>query len=133
MNAAREQQPSPKPSKGDVWLAVIRDMEERRQFGIEKYGTPVQAFNGRNAILDAYQEALDLCVYFKQALIEQADKKQEDTPQTTRHFIRKVGDRWDLVVETIYNGTEGYQRVLANCESTEIAQQLLTVLEKGNK
>lgn len=65
----KEQEP-PQPSSGDVWLLVLKDMEERRLHGIEKYGTPVQSFNGRDPLIDAYQEALDLCVYLRQAIEE---------------------------------------------------------------
>jgi hypothetical protein len=32
---------------------------------------PLQAHNGRNALIDAYQEALDLVVYLRQAIEEQ--------------------------------------------------------------
>ncbi len=63
-------QPAPKPGQGDVWLDVIHDMRERRLDGIAKYGTPVQTFNGRKSLQDAYEEALDLCVYLKQAIKE---------------------------------------------------------------
>lgn len=65
----QEQQP-PKPSEGDMWLLTIKDMEDRRKHGIEKYGTPLQPFNGRDPLIDAYQEALDLCVYLRQAIEE---------------------------------------------------------------
>lgn len=64
-----EQEP-PRPSKGDVWLLVLKDMEERRLLGIDKYGTPLQPFNGRDPLIDAYQECLDLCVYLRQAIEE---------------------------------------------------------------
>lgn len=67
-------QPPPQPSTGDVWRMVIADMESRREFGIAKYGTPVQAGNGRDALLDAYQEVLDTAVYLKQAIIERDAK-----------------------------------------------------------
>lgn len=64
-------EPPPKPNNSvPVWNAVILDMNARNQFGISKYGTPLQANNGRDALKDAYEEALDLCVYLKQALIE---------------------------------------------------------------
>jgi len=49
---------------------IISDMKERNQFGIEKYGTPLQAFNGRNSLIDAYQELLDGMVYIEQSYIE---------------------------------------------------------------
>ena len=67
--------PEPAPQHNDsrpVWELVIEDMQKRDHIGREKYGTPLQAFNGRNPLIDAYQEALDLVVYLKQALIEQA-------------------------------------------------------------
>ena len=63
-------QSEPKPSTGDIWQLVIADMEARRLVGIERYGTPLQANNGRKALVDAYQEALDLVVYLRQELEE---------------------------------------------------------------
>lgn len=65
----KEQGP-PGPSSGDCWLLVMADMEARRAHGIEKYGRPVQPDNGRDALVDAYQEALDLCVYLRQEIEE---------------------------------------------------------------
>ena len=65
-----EQQP-PKPTGGkSVWQLVLADMAEREQHGIEKYGTALQAFNGRDPLIDAYQESLDLCVYLRQVIEE---------------------------------------------------------------
>lgn len=66
------EQPPPRPASGDMWKSVIEDMETRRQFGIEQYGTPLQAHNGRDALVDSYQEALDLCVYLRQAIEERS-------------------------------------------------------------
>ena len=53
-----------------VWDLVMQDMKARNEFGKEKYGTPLQAFNGRDALKDAYEEALDLCVYLRTAIEE---------------------------------------------------------------
>lgn len=53
-----------------ICALVQKDMEERHQVGIERYGTPLQPFNGRDALVDAYQEALDKTVYLRQALLE---------------------------------------------------------------
>lgn len=44
--------------------------ERSKRLGIERYGTPVQAGNGRKALVDAYQEALDLAVYLRQEIEE---------------------------------------------------------------
>ena len=57
---------------------LLRDMRERDAFGRAKYGTPLQAWNGRDALVDAYQEALDLCVYLRQQLAERAAPDDSD-------------------------------------------------------
>jgi hypothetical protein len=64
-------QPAPEPTAGvPIWELVIADMQERDQVGRERYGTPLQAHNGRDPLVDAYQEALDLVVYLRQAIEE---------------------------------------------------------------
>lgn len=63
----------PQPVSNDskpIWELVIADMQERDKVGRERYGTPLQANNGRDALVDAYQEALDLVVYLRQAIEE---------------------------------------------------------------
>lgn len=50
---------------------VMHDLHRRKVMGIKKYGTPLQAHNGRCALQDAYEEALDLCCYLKQKLLEE--------------------------------------------------------------
>ena len=64
-------QPDPTPNNHTpVWSQVIKDMEKRDQLGRSRYGVPLQPFNGRDALIDAYEEALDLVVYLKQAILE---------------------------------------------------------------
>ena len=66
-----EPQPDPKPSsKTPVWILVTRDMLDRDEFGRKKYGTRLQSFNGRNALVDLYQELLDATVYVRQVIEE---------------------------------------------------------------
>ena len=57
---------------------VIEDMLSRKKMGIEKYGTALQAGNGRDALQDAYEESLDLCMYLKQAIVERDSKKADN-------------------------------------------------------
>lgn len=45
-------------------------LEARADMGLERYGTLLQAHNGRWTLADAYQEALDLVMYLAQADIE---------------------------------------------------------------
>ena len=62
----------PKPSgKGNPILGmVLTDLTNRAFEGVKKYGEPLKASNGRDALVDAYQEALDLCMYLRQAIEE---------------------------------------------------------------
>ena len=46
---------------------IVADMHERKDVGIKRYGVSLQAHNGRDAIIDAYQEALDAAAYLRQA------------------------------------------------------------------
>ncbi len=76
MSLVEEQNP-PQKSEGDVWLLVLRDMEERRQHGIEKYGVPVQPHNGRDPLVDLFQELLDATVYCRQEIEQRNIERQK--------------------------------------------------------
>lgn len=67
-----ENPPDVTSSAHEIWPLVIKDMNDRHNFGKAKYGTGLRGFNGRDALVDAYQEALDLCVYLRQAIYERA-------------------------------------------------------------
>ena len=57
-------------SQPDIQSQVIADIEARREIGIQRYGTALQPFNGRDALRDAYEEALDLAMYLRQIIAE---------------------------------------------------------------
>ena len=72
---ANHDQPAPTPNeKPAMWHVVIMDMLNRDHVGRERYKTPLQPHNGRDALSDAYQEALDLAVYLRQAIFERDGK-----------------------------------------------------------
>lgn len=65
------EQPKPTPNHHPaVWPLVLADMQARDQLGRQRYGTPLQPHNGRDALRDAYEEAMDLAVYLRQAIYE---------------------------------------------------------------
>lgn len=66
--------PNASPAIADL---VIQDMLDRKAAGIAKYGVPLQANNGRDPLVDAYQESLDLAVYLRQAIAEQWVRREE--------------------------------------------------------
>lgn len=58
-----DKQPRSAPNDNPaVWDLVVADMQERDAMGAKKHGTRLQAHNGRDVLVDAYQEALDLVV-----------------------------------------------------------------------
>jgi hypothetical protein len=69
------EQPAPVPNDlPAAWDLVIEDMRRRDALGQSRYGTRLQPFNGRDALRDALEEALDMCVYLRQALYERDGK-----------------------------------------------------------
>lgn len=73
--AFREEQPDPQPNEHPpAWELVLADMHERDRIGRRKYRTPLQPHNGRDALRDAYEEALDLAVYLRTAIYERDGK-----------------------------------------------------------
>lgn len=71
MTRTREgDQPLPTEGQQNVSDAVKADLDARIALGIQRYGRPLQTFNGRDALKDAYEEALDLVHYLKQAIME---------------------------------------------------------------
>lgn len=53
-------------------------MADRKTYGLEKYGTILQANNGRDSATDAFEEALDLAVYLRQ-WIEEAEQQEDQS------------------------------------------------------
>jgi hypothetical protein len=70
-------QPLPRAGQQNVSEAVKADLDARIQLGIQRYGQPLQTFNGRDALKDLYEELLDACHYAKQAILERDVEKAE--------------------------------------------------------
>ena len=68
-------QPPPGAGREDVLDALLQDYKTRAAFGEAKYGTRLKTFNGRRALVDALQEAMDLAIYLKQVLMEEDARK----------------------------------------------------------
>lgn len=84
MSKASEYQPDPKQGEQVVVDVVLADIRERAETGKRKYGTYLETNNGRNPLWDAYQEAIDLVMYLRQALLEQE-----------RHLTPLALDGWE--------------------------------------
>jgi hypothetical protein len=86
MNDAATEQPSPIPGQQPVLPTVIRcmemadcreiipDLESRARMGYQRYGTYLMTHNGRDALMDCYQELLDGLMYVHQAMMERNEE-----------------------------------------------------------
>lgn len=64
-------QPAPQPGGYPVQAVLIEALKQRMEFGLKKYGTPLETHNGRNPLLDMWEEMLDMVSYFTQFVLEQ--------------------------------------------------------------
>lgn len=122
-------QPLPQGQGPNITPLVIEDLKGREQRGIETYGESLKAFNGRSALQDAYEEALDLAQYLKQRLIEEASvesptsregylkflkwfraefeaevDRQDILPPSYTDVVKRYGNK---VISRLYNTVEG--------------------------
>ena len=70
-DAATAKQQAPKGSGNPILGMVLADLTNRALEGKKKYGEPLLAHNGRNALWDLYQELLDAAMYIRQVIEEQ--------------------------------------------------------------
>jgi hypothetical protein len=57
-------------ARTQVLPLVEADLRARIAKGASEYGEPLTTRNGRDALWDAYEEALDLALYLRQAIAE---------------------------------------------------------------
>jgi hypothetical protein len=68
-------EPAPLPSTAPAaWDLVLADIAERDKMGTAKYGQRLTPGDGRDSLIDAYQEALDLVVYLRKRIYEEIGK-----------------------------------------------------------
>lgn len=66
-------QPLPTGGQQCVQDALIAKIEERKQLGVQRYGSVLMTHNGRDAGQDMVEEAVDLAVYSMQVAMELRD------------------------------------------------------------
>lgn len=76
---------------------VIADIQERKRIGIERYGVALQAHNGRDALVDAYQESLDLSKYLRQEIEERDDHRAEGAAAEREKIVGFLRHHADLL------------------------------------
>lgn len=132
---------------------VCADLMRRKAHGIKKYGTHLQAFNGRSALQDAYEEALDLANYLKQAIEERREtiaqsaafisvegRADVSTADAVIPECATIQEHTDFTDETAIYPDSGSGSILALCyvvlglvgEAGEVAGKLKKIIRDGD-
>jgi hypothetical protein len=69
---------------------ISQEMLERHELGMRRYGVPLRVWNGRDALADAYQEALDLVVYLEQCRLRVPESTQPWDPYHPRDVVTSL-------------------------------------------
>lgn len=78
-----------RPQIGDEQAEVlIRQMEESKKVGTQRYGTPLQTFNGRDCLQDLADELRDGYVYVN-SLMQAREAQREDLIEVVQQTIEK--------------------------------------------
>lgn len=92
-------QPKPVNQRGPkIFPLVIQDLQDRDVLGQQTYNAELHAIDGRDHLVDGYQECLDMAVYLRQEIEE-------------RKILRVEINRLRKVLETIAGGAEDAARL----------------------
>ena len=80
------------PVAQSLFTTMLREAEQR---GIERYKTTLETFNGRDAIKDAMEEAIDLWQYLTQIRLENDTQRRDlDNATAALHWLLNCHRDW---------------------------------------
>lgn len=94
-----EDQPAPIPNESEPIIdMVMADLVERKRVGISRYGVPLQAHNGRDMLVDLYQELMDAVIYIRGAIEERSSSVSynEEQRRELLDFVRRLSNVDDV-------------------------------------
>lgn len=116
-NIATTQEPTPVGDGTIVYEIVVQDMIERANMGKERYGTFLRTHNGRAALVDAYQELIDLIFYLRQYMLENEINPTDNNAVTER--ITSLENR-------VASLERQYDRMYSSLDMTRISMDVLS-------
>jgi hypothetical protein len=83
---------------------IVDDLNKRALLGKERYGVFLQPFNGRDALTDLYEEALDAVMYSAQLAIEKKISRSSDFVES--EDLYEIAVRFAEAVKKHMNGRD---------------------------
>ena len=124
-------QPLPVGGQECVQDALIRLIDDRKQLGIQRYGSPLMTHNGRDASRDMVEEAVDLAVYSMQVAMELRDLraavervrgiKRAPTRSDFNTLANAQDNGWDAALYEVQRALEGVSAKQAAADSRQRA------------
>lgn len=103
--------PQPLPQAGvakKTWQLVVDDMWERDEMGARKYGVRHQHDNGRDHLVDGYQEVLDLACYMRAEIERRRTERARAAAMIRVWSAKNAGpDSTKLSLEILARDVEG--------------------------
>ena len=96
--------------------ALCRTLEQRKQLGLERYGTILQAHNGRDQLQDSVDELADGIVYTRALITEYEDGVHTPLSSVELTLIRAA---YALTLEAA--------RILTNVQAMRVAHAVVLV------
>jgi hypothetical protein len=132
-NEATQQQPLPQGKGPAIAPLVCADIMARNEMGVKKYGEALRANNGRDALVDLYQELLDGAQYIRQEIEE---RKTSTAASFLVHTDDLAVDRFALVMKAKLakkrsEGRYGWEDP-ALCRIEDLARMLINHIPKGD-
>lgn len=111
--------------------AIAAEVRHRKRLGIQRYGTPLQAHNGRFALADLLDELVDALQYARQHLVEVEGTDPDDPDLGAMRTV--YADLCSLAVAVHGHKVRRVARnqLLAERERAEQAAQLAALVEAG--
>ncbi|MFE0490152.1 hypothetical protein [Streptomyces griseoaurantiacus] len=85
-------QPLPAEGQENVQDALIAHIRQRKALGVQRYGRPLQTFNGRDAVRDLLEELLDGATYAMQVQLEIAARQDRVDRALAEHQADLLGN-----------------------------------------
>lgn len=94
MHPITRHEPCPHQGMDPVFPELLNTIGHRVLMGVEKYGQPLRTHDGRDHLMDAFQEIIDAAMYLQAAIMEREDDETAEPVPDVHALPEKVVRMW---------------------------------------